>query len=264
MDMTAVAWRAWVAVTVMVTLLANCAAPRPSREISIKAGAPWREVARVGGHPTVIFSYVKGGRKYDLATLQDSPNPVVFENSRLFAVLPPDAVTEFDRKMEGHLKTVELPFENGVGDFHSWILVQRGAFPKPAEPSATTAGDVGEAAAAAVILAPIAPILVAGGVCAVAEHAMTGKDRERADAVDEELLASGPSYATFLDRFGRYDFHTEKGSYQIREYLATDCAFFTGGDFFYDVGFRDGKPVWVTYRNDAVRFHAVRYWNTHR
>jgi hypothetical protein len=163
-----------------------------------------------------------------------------------------------------HLKTVELPLENGVAGIHSWILSRCGRVPKPAEPSASTAGDVGEAAAAAVILAPISPILLAGGVCAVAEHAMTGKDRARAEAANEALLAAGPSYGTYLGRFGRYDFHTEKGSYQIREYLATQGAFFTGGDFFYDVGFRNGIPVWVTYRNDAVRFHAVRYWSAHR
>jgi hypothetical protein len=244
--------------------LGNCAAPKPDGQISLKAGTPWREVAKAGGKPTVRVSYVTGGRKYDLASLQDSPNPVLFENSRLFAVLPPDAITEFDRRMNEHLKTVELPLEKGVGGFHSWFLSHRGAMPKPEEATATTAGDVGEAAAAAVILAPISPILLAGGVCAIAQHAMTGKDRTRADAVNEALLLSGPSYGNFLGQFRRYDFHTEKGTYQIREYLATDGAFFTGGDFFYEVGFRNGKPVWVTYRNDAVRFHAVRYWTAHR
>jgi hypothetical protein len=257
-------WREWWSVLGLAILLGNCAAPKPDGQISLKAGTPWREVAIAGGKPTVRFSYVKSGRKYDLASLQDSPNPVLFENSRLFAVLPPDAITEFDRRMNEHLKTVELPLEKGGGAFHSWLLSHRGAMPKPEEPSVTAAGDVGEAAAAAVILAPISPILLAGGACAIAEHAMTGKDRTKADVVNEALLLSGPSYGTFLDQFGRYDFHAEKGSYQIREYLATDGAFFTGGEFFYEVGFRDGKPVWVTYRNDAVRFHAVRYWNTHR
>lgn len=245
-------------------LLGNCAAPKPEGQISVKAGTPWREVAKAGGKPTVRFSYLADGRKYDLASLQDSPNPVLFENSRLFAVLPPDAITEFDRKMNEHLKTVELPFEQGVGGFHKWLLAQRSVSNKPAEPTATTAGDVGQAAAAAVILAPISPILLAGGACAMAEHAMTGKDRARAEEVNEALLSSGPSYGTFLGQFGKFDFHTEKGSYQIREYLATQGAFFTGGDFFYEVGFRHGKPLWVTYRNDAVRFHAVRYWNAHR
>jgi hypothetical protein len=255
----------WRACTVwsLVILLANCSAPGPQGQIPLKAGTPWREVAKAGGKPTVRFSYVTGGRKYDLASLQNSPNPVVFENSRLFAVLPTHAIAEFDRRMSEHLKTVELPLENGVGGFHSWILSQRAAMPKPAETSATAAAEIGQAAAAAAILAPISPILLAGGASAMAQHAVTGKDRFRADAANEALLSSDSSYGSFLGRFGRSDFRTEKKSYQIREYLATQGSFFTGGDFFYDVGFRNGEPIWVTYRNDAVRFHAVRHWNTH-
>jgi hypothetical protein len=123
---------------------------------------------------------------------------------------------------------------------------------------------VGQAVAAGVILTPIAPILLAGGVCYATEYAMTGNERSRAQAVNESLLAAGSSYGTFISQFRRFDFHTEKGSYQIREYLATDGAFFTGRDFFYEVGIRDGRPVWVTYKNDAVRFHAARYWSAHR
>lgn len=245
-------------------LLGSCTAPKPCGQITLKPGAPWREVAKAGGPATVKFSYLTSGRKYDLATLKDSPNPVLFENSRLFAVLPPDTMTEFDRRIEGHLKTVELPFENGVGAFHSWLLSKSKTVPKPAEPSSVTPGEVGEAVVAGAVLTPIAPILLAGGVCSVAEHAMTGNDRTRAQAVNETLLAAGTSYGTFISQFRRFDFHTEKGGYQIREYLATDGAFFTGRDFFYEAGFRDGRPVWVTYKNDAVRFHAVRYWNAHR
>jgi hypothetical protein len=247
-----------------VMLLGSCAAPKPCAQISVKSGASWREVSKAAGVATVRFSYVTSGRKYDLATLDHSPNPVLFENSRLFAVLPPDTMTEFDRRIGEHLKTVELPFEKGVGAFHSWLLAQSRTAPKPAKPSAITSRDVGEAVAAGVILSPIAPILLAGGVCYVTEHAMTGKERTRAQAVNEALLAAGPSYRTFLSQFGRFDFHTEKGTYQIREYLATEGAFFTGRDFFYETGFRNGRPVWVTYKNDVVRFSAVRYWNAHR
>lgn len=210
------------------------------------------------------FSYVQNGRKYDLAPMENSPNPVLFENSRLFAVLPPNTMTEFDRRIGEHLKTVELPFENGVGEFHSWLMDLRMTDPESSTSPATSAGDLGESAASAVILAPIAPILLAGGICAGTEHAMTGGERARAKSVNEALIAAGPSYGSFLSQFERFDFHTEKGSYQIREHLATDGAFFTGRDFLYDVGFRQGRPVWLTYEIDAVRFHAARYWNTHR
>lgn len=247
-----------------VMLLGNCAAPQPSSQALLKPGTPWREVAKTGGAPTVKLSYVNGGRKYDLASLENSPNPVVFENSRLFAVLKPDAITAFDRKIDKHLKTVELPFEKGMGEFHSWILAQRAVPNAPEKPSSSMPGDVAQATVSGIALAPIAPILVAGGVCYAAQYAMTGGERRRDRFVNEALLSSGPSYGSFLSQFGRFDFHTEKGNYQIREYLATDGAFFTGRDYFYEVGLRGEKPLWVTYRNDAVRFHAARYWRVHR
>ena len=257
-------WAAGVLVLAGALLLGSCATSRRDAQIALSPGAPWHEVVKTGGKPTVIFSYVTGGRKYDLATLENSASPVVFENSRLFAVLPPEAITEFDRRIAEHLKTVELPFEKGVGEFHAWVLVRRAASAKPTRPAPTTAGDVAEAAATGAILTPIAPFLLAGGVCYATEYAMTGGDRTRAQQVNEGLLASGPSYTTFLSQFAKYDFHTAQGSYQIREYLATGGAFFTGRDFYYEVGLRNGKPLWVTYRNNAVRSHAVRYWSAHR
>jgi hypothetical protein len=238
----------------------SCASTRPSEQITLKPGTSWKEVAGVGGTPTVHFSYLTAGRKFDLATFPQSPNPVLFENVRLFAVLPPETMRDYDIRIAEHLKTVELPFEHGVGDLHSWLLSRRSAPSKPAEKSSGTMEHVAEAASGAILI----PFLVSAGVCGAAEHAMTGKDRAAAADVNEALLASGPSYGSFLRKFRRHDFHTGKGTYQIREYLATDGSFFTGGDFFYDIGFRNGKPLWVTYRNDAVRFHAVRYWENHR
>ena len=131
-------------------LLGSCTAPRPNGQITLHPGAAWREVVKAGGKPTVKFSYVTAGRKYDLATMENSPNPVAFENSRLFAVLPPAAMAEFDRQIAGHLKTSELPFNKvSVSSTH-------------------------------------------------------------------------------------------------------------------EVGFRNGKPLWVTYQNAAVRSQAVRYWAAHR
>jgi hypothetical protein len=254
----------WIVWTAAAILLASCAAPQATQPVSLKRGTHWREVVKTGGAPVVRFSYLKDGRKYDLTTLEHSPNPVVFENARLFAVLPPNAMTDLDRNISEHLKTVELPFEHGPGNIHSWILAKRAERPASVRHDPVTPGSVAEYAAAGVILAPIAPILLAGGVCYATEYAMTGSERSRAQQINEALLASGPSYQPFLDWFRCHDFHTEKGIYQIREYLATDGAFFTGRDFFYEVGLRNGKPLWVTYENDSVRSHAVRYWSAHR
>lgn len=254
----------WIAILVVVILLENCASPEAHSQITLKKGVSWQQVVKVSGKPTVNFSYVVDGKKYDLVSFEESPNPIVFENTRLFKVLPPDAATEFDRKIAEHVKTVDLPFENGVGAIHAWILDKNHEFSKPAKQDPITAGDIAEAATTGVILAPIAPILLAGGVCSVAQNAMTGGERTRAQQVNESLLSSGPTYETFLKQFDHFDFHTANRTYQIREYLATDGAFFTGRDFFYEVGFRNDKPFWVAYKNDAVRFHAVRYWRAHR
>lgn len=241
-----------------------CAPTESSRQLSLERGTPWREVTATGGAATVRFSYLMNGRKYDLATLKDSPNPVLFENARLMAVLPPDAMSGWERMVEEHLKTVDLPFENGVGSFHSWLLAQgRSRRGMPIPPGPSTPGDVAEAAVEGVILVPIAPILLAGGVAVASEHAMTGGDRRKAQTVNESLLATSGSYRSFLGQFDKSDFQTARGNYQIREYLATRGAFFTGGEYFYEVGFRDGKPLWVAYQNAPVRLHCVRYWSAH-
>ena len=50
---------------------------------------------------------------------------------------------------------------------------------------------------------------------------MTGRDRSRVQAVNGGMLASRGSYSPFLAQFDRADFQTAKGTYQIREYLAT-------------------------------------------
>lgn len=248
----------WTALAA-AAVLGSCSAPQATLPVALKQGTHWREVVKTAGAPVVRLSYLRGGRKYDLATLEHSLNPVVFENSCLYAVLPPDSMTDINRKIGEHLKTDELPFEHGTGEIHSWVLAKRAERPEPVTP-----GGVAESAAAGMILAPIAPILLAGGICYATEYAMTGGERSRAREINEALLASGPTYQPFLVWFKRHDFHAENGTYQIREYLATDGAFFTGRDFFYEVGLRDGKPLWVTYKNDAVRSHAVRYWSMHR
>ncbi|MBN8459305.1 MAG: hypothetical protein J0M04_15855 [Verrucomicrobia bacterium] len=237
-------------------LLAGCGLTTTKAPMTLAAGATADEAVKSGGAATVRFSYVRGGRKYDLATLDQATQPVVFENGRLFAMLPAGAINDWERMVENHVKSVDLPFEHGVEFCHAWVLEQRrsgiGATP-------AAEGNLAEAAASAVILAPIAPVLVAGGICAGAEYAMTGDDRARARQLNGYLLASGTSYREFLAHAGAVDFRTAKGPYEIREYLATKGSFFTGGTYYYEVGFDHGRPMWVTYQNSPVRFRAVNY-----
>lgn len=205
------------------------------------------------------FSYLWGGSKYDLVVMENAASPVLLKNGRLLGVLPPDVVAEFERKVGEDLKNGGLPFEHGVGRLHTWLLAKRSERVETTTHESLKAGDVAEGAAAGVILAPIAPVLLAGGVCAVGESALSSGERDRAQWVNQSLLESGPSYEAFLGRFKRHDYQVANGPYQIREYLATDGAFFTGRDFFYEVGFRNGRPLWVMYKNDAVRMQMVRY-----
>jgi hypothetical protein len=237
-------------------LLAGCGAPLVKEPLTLAAGASPGEAVKSGGAATVWFSYLRSGRKYDLATLDHATQPVVFENGRLFAVLPAGAISDWERMIEEHVKSVELPFENGIEFCHAWVLKQRQV--KGGDPAAAD-DTILQAAAQAVILAPIAPILVAGGICAGAEYAMTGGDRAKEQRLNQSLLAADPSYREFLAQAGAVDFHTTRGTYEIREYLATKGSFFTGGKYFYEVGVNRGRPVWVTYQNSPVRFRAVEF-----
>lgn len=241
---------------VSLLLLAGCGLTTSKAPIELAAGASADQAVKSGGAATVRFSYVRGGRKYDLVTLDHATQPVVFENGRVFAMLPADAIADWERMVESHVNSVDLPFEHGVEFCHTWVLQQRRSGVGTAE---AAEGNLAEAAASAVILAPIAPVLVAGGICAGAEYAMTGDDRARAKQLNGHLLASGPSYREFLAHAGSVDFRAAKGPYEIREYLATKGSFFTGGTYFYEVGFDHGRPVWVIYQNSPVRFRAVNY-----
>jgi len=237
-------------------VLAGCGVLTVKEPLKLAAGTSPREAVESGGSATVRFSYVRNRRKYDLVTFDHATQPVVFENGSLFAVLPPGAISEWERMIEAHVKSVELPFENGVEFCHGWILEQRR---RVAGRPAAADESLAQIAAQAVILAPIAPVLVAGGICAGAEYAMTGDDRTKARRLNEQLLASGPSYREFLAQAGAVDFHTAKGTYEIREYLATKGSFFTGGEYFYEVGVDRGRPRWIIYQNSPVRFRAVGF-----
>jgi hypothetical protein len=181
-------------------------------------------------------------------------------------VLKPDAMADWDRQLAKWLQQGELPFEHGLSSLHSWVVAQRRLPQPPPQPAtgSTTIGDAATTVSAAVILAPIAPVLLAGGLVGASEYAMTGKDRHRAQTVNDALLASGTSYRTFFSQLPEPDLEAVKGSYQIREYLATKGSFFTWGDYFYDVGLQHGKVIWVAYQADPVRQRTYQYWSSQR
>ncbi|MCX6866122.1 MAG: hypothetical protein NTV46_07865 [Verrucomicrobia bacterium] len=256
-------YRGWLmnlGLLVGVGLLNHCASPQP---VTLPAGTHWRDVAKVAGQPTATFSYRINGRKVDLVTFDKASSPVVFEDSRLVAVVAPTAMAEWDRRVTQCLQPGRMPFEAGVGPLHSWVTGQRQRRQPLAAAGHLDAGDVAEAAAAAVILAPISPILLSAGVVGASEHAMTGKNRRRAQTVNEALLNAGVSYRGFLNQFTKPDLEISKGSYRVSEYYATPGALFTGLDFYYDVGIQNGNVQWVAYEAAPVRHHTYLYWKAH-
>jgi hypothetical protein len=251
-----------------VWLMNGCSAPQTSGRLALSPGAGWQEVARVAGPSTGRFSYQMNGRKYDLIGFEKAQSPMVFEDCRLYAVVSREAMAEWDRRVTACMQREQLPFEKGLGPIHSWVMEQRRLTQRQGQPrepdDSMTSGDVAEAAAAAVILTPIAPILLAGGVVGASEYAMTGKDRQRAKVVNDALVGSGISYAAFLSQLPKPDMAASKGSYRVSEYLITQGSFFTWNKYFYDVGVRDGRVSWVAYQSDAIRQKTYQYWRARR
>lgn len=244
-------------------LLHGCAGTQSTPQAAMPPGTRWHDAVQLAGPSTVKFSYRTDGRKYDVVTFAKASTSAVFEDSRLFAVVAPEAMAGFDHALAAATTTTGLPLEHGPAPIHRWVLAQR--LPHPAAPPPhTTAAGVAEGAAQAVILAPLAPLFIAGGVCAGAEYAMTGKDRRRSQQVNDALAAADVSYRGFLAQLPAPDMHAANGTYQVNEHLATKGSFFTWNEFYYDVGLRDGRVQWVAYQVEPIRRRTCEYWAARR
>ncbi|MCF7732709.1 MAG: hypothetical protein K9N23_13555 [Akkermansiaceae bacterium] len=240
-------------------LLAGCSS---QQQVTQPPGTPWQEVVKVAGPSAGTFSYQMNNRKYDLVRFAKASTPVVFENQRLFAVVAPDAVSGWDKCLATCVQDGEPPLVQGAGPLHAWVMAQKGKTPPADKPFG--AGDAAETVAAVAILAPISPILLAGGVVGGAEYVMTGSDRQRAQEVNDAMVGCGVSYSPLISHFSKPVLEISKGSYQVRMYLATEGSFFTSLEHYYLVGSRSGRILWVSYQSPTVREHTYRYWLAHR
>ena len=248
-------------------LLGGCASPQVTQPVTLPPGTRLHDVAKAAGQATGAFSYLKNGRKYDLVNFANGSSTAVFEDSRLVALASREAMTDWDKRVAQCLQRGDLPFENGMEPLHAWVLEQRKSHQQHDKSRAgngsSTAGSIAEGAAAVVILSPLAPFFLAGAVCGGTEYAMTGKDRRQARVVNDALLGSGVSYNTFLAQLPKPDLQVSNGPCQVREYRATKGSFFTWNDYVYDVGFTNGKVLWVAHNSPAISQQAYKYWVAH-
>jgi len=239
-------------------LFGACAAKQTPEQLQLAPGTRWQEVVKVAGASTGKFSYVMNGRKYDLVGFKKLESPLVFEDLRLFATVSEDGMYEWNHCLTEALKSGELPFENGLGPIHSWVMEQRRLSqsrqgkPAAADPSKPVS-DIAQGMAGAVILAPISPFILAGGLVEGGVYAVSGSDRQRAQQVNDALVGADGSYAAFLSQFAKPGFETSKGTYRVSEYYATQDSFLNSRDYFYDVGTRKGKVLWVAYQSYEIR-----------
>ena len=234
-------------------LLVQCAVNPP---VSLPRGTPWREVAEVAGAPTCEFSCRMGSRKIDVVAFEKGAGRLLFENGRLLALPDKAAWSEWDRLWAASVKVGRLPFEGGMRELHSWVERQSvGKVAVSGDPvdQGSVSGNLAGAAANAVILAPIAPILLSAGVVGASQYAMTGGSRQRAREVNETLLDDGLSYGRFLACLPQQDLDLGRGAYRVRQHFATRGSVLTGLDHDYAVGMRGGRVEWVAYRSWQVR-----------
>ena len=250
-------------------LLGGCTLEQTPQQLQLQPGARFHEVSMIAGKSTGKFSYVMNGHKYDVVDFEKLGTSLVFEDARLFVCVSENGWADWDSCVAEAMKAGDLPFENGLGSIHSWVLAQRRSSQSqagssgPADPS-TPVGDVTEGLAGAAILAPISPILLAGGLVGGATYAMTGDDRVRAQAVNDSRVGPDNSYAALLSKFSKPVMDASKGTYRVREFYATQDSFFTSSDHFYDIGTRNGKVLWVAYQSDMIRSKTYRYWSQRR
>ena len=223
-----------------------------SEPIELARGTHWREAAKVAGEPEVKFSYQINGRKYDRVTFAHVPQfSVMLEDGRVFSAVDYQGDHEWDRRFKECINAGDLPFEKGLGPLHSLVMEQGRRFQRegwPKEPDHTwTAGQV----ALIPIGLALAPIGIPFAVAMVlVPLPIEAASKRSAKEVNNALLDSGTSYANFLARIGKPDLKTSKGSYSADIYWPVEG--FTKSDHHYEVGVRNGRVVWVAYKNIEV------------
>jgi hypothetical protein len=88
---------------------------------------------------------------------------------------------------------------------------------------------------------------------------MDAISRQNVREVNNVLLDSDVSYTNFLAKLVKPDPETSKGSYSANIYWPTEG--FAKSDHHYEVGFRNGRLLWVAYKDIEVLRKIVGYRN---
>ena len=237
-----------------------------TQQIELARGTHWREAAKVAGQPTTTFSYLMNGRKYDRVNFENMGGfPVVLENGRVFSVVTYVGENEWKRRLSDCMNAGGLPFENGLGPLHSLVVDQGRKFQRegwPREPDQQwTAGQIAMVPLG-LAAAPIAgPVIACAFLTGAPAYAATVGSRRKAQDVNTALLDSGTSYSSFLAKLGDPHKQASKGSYCAKSYLATEG--FTKLDYPYQVGTKNGRVVWVAYKNSEISDKILEYRKAH-
>jgi hypothetical protein len=104
-----------------VLFLNACVSGQIQQPSPLHITSPLSDVVKIGGDPSCSFSYLMDEKKYDLISFANSPSLVVFENGRLYAVIPQTEKKELEPLFTEGMKQEELPLEKSLDSIHSWV-----------------------------------------------------------------------------------------------------------------------------------------------
>lgn len=240
-----------------VLILNACASRQIQQPSSLSLASPLAEVVKIGGEPSCFFSYLMDGKKYDLISFTNSPSLGVFEEGRLYAVIPKTEKAHFDQILAEGMKQEELPLEKSLDSIHWWVKDLNHKQCELESYSSSLAETAGSAVVFAAGLPIFFPFLITGAM----DHAVTTKSRTLAQRLNESLANSDSSFSGFLSQLPKPSSQISNESYCVSFYDPIK-SFWAPGDYYYIVGSSEGKVTWVAYNSFQILQKLVAYEKT--
>jgi hypothetical protein len=240
-----------------ILFLNACASRQIQQPSSPPLASSLSEVVKIGGDPSCFFSFLMDGKKYDLISFANSPSLGVFEDGRLYAVIPKTEKAHLDQLLAGGMKQEKLPLEKCLNSIHSWVKdlnhnqreLEKYSFSLP------------ETSGSAVVLAAGLPILFPFAVAGAMDYAVKTKTRTLAQKLNESLANSDSSFGGFISQLPKPSSQISNESYCVGFYDPIK-SFWAQGEYYYIVGSSDGKVTWVAYNSSQILQKFVAYEKT--